>query len=587
MRFTKLTTLAEVQRRLRDLPSVISLDCETTSLEARKAELLSVSIAAGDEALIIPPQFVGELNCLKTRLLVLQNFKYDFQVLSTHGIDFINTRFRDIMLMHHLLDENAEHGLDAQVQSTFHDNYKEVFWATYKEYSSAPEEEQLEYQGKDAIYTLSLYKLYNELLADKQTLIEHVHRLARALYFTERDGVCVDTDRIVRTKQTMQAEIEGYLPKLRGEFDAQCNKWELNKWEEELAKRKTTRGKLNVERPVFSFSSDPQLSWLLYTGLSLPVVAKTKKGNPATDYETIEKLSQEYPALITLKDYKGAKTLYATFVEGMLDRVENNKIYPEFNINGTHTGRISHKNPNLGNIPKEGPIRGFFIPSENRVLGGADYSQLEVVIEANFSQDKNLIKIIKEGASKHDITANELKISRDQAKTLNFAMQYRCSHYKVAKLLKCSEADGRKVWNAYWNVYSGVKKLMDSCDKKLDAGEPIVNPFGRARHFPKEFANQYDYERAKRQAYNALIQGTGADITHKAFYIMSERLESNGNGRMLWEVHDELLGEFDKDAFDVEIPVLCNFMESISNYLGFEIPLSAKAYGPLERWTKA
>jgi DNA polymerase I len=586
MRFIELKDEGEVSGVIRDLPESVALDCETDSKEPRKARLLSVSIAAGDTAYIIPAELLQELSPLKSRHLILQNFKYDFQVLYRHGLDLTNCTFHDTMLMHHIMDENSEHGLDSMVQAYFKDNYKEAFWKQYKTFEEAPKEVQLEYQGKDAIYTYKLHQFYSKYLDDKRDLVLHVHRLARSLYLTEVYGVRVNLPLMQDTKVSMQAEIESYLPKLREQFFDNCQVWELSKWSSEIDKRKSLKGKLNVPKPRFSFSSDPQISWLLYQSLKLPVLTKTKKGNPSTDYETLVELEKTHPSVELLRRYKGAKTLFSTFVEGMLGKVEGDRIYPEFNVNGTHTGRISHKNPNLGNIPKEGVIRNFFIPDEGRKLGGADFSQLEVVIEANFSRDKNLIKIIKDGASKHDITAQEMKISRDHAKTLNFAMQYRCSPYKVAKLLDCSAEEATYHWNKYWEVYAGVKALMDHVDGLLDSGQPIVNPFGRARHFPDSFANKYEHERAKRQAYNALIQGTGADITHRAFYLMSERLVSNRHGRMLWEVHDELLAEIDAKYFAEEIEILVNIMESVGRELKFDIPLKAKAYGPLDCWVK-
>ena len=587
MKVTELHTDEEVSRVFSDLPSTVALDVETDSLNTRSAKLLSYSISKGGEAFVVPGHLVNHLHILKSRRLILQNFKYDFQVLHRHGVDLIDTDFRDTMLMHHLMDENLEHGLGEMVKTYFGDDYKEEFWSKYKTFEEAPHAEGIEYQGKDAVYTLKLYEYFSTYLKDKEPLVEHVHKLAKALYYTELEGVCVDVPLMTETKSVMGAEIASYIPKLRSEFDKQCTQWELVKWNEELDKRTTLKGKMNVPKPEFSFNSDAQLSWLIYKGLKLPVLNKTKKGNPSTDYETLETLSEQHPILSTLKSYKGAKTLYSTFVEGMLDRVEGGRIYPEFNINGTATGRISHKNPNLGNIPREGPIRGFFTPSPGCVLGGADYSQLEVVIEANFSKDKALRTMILEGSSKHDITAKGLGITRDAAKTLNFAMQYRCSPYKVASLLSVSPKEAQHVWDKYWQVYSGVKTLMDWCDSKLEAREPIVNPFGRARNFPADFDNKWDYEKAKRQAYNALIQGTGADITHKAFYRASERLRANGRGRMLWEVHDELLGEFKASLFEFEIHQLVGIMDSIGVELGFEIPLTAKPYGPFERWQKA
>lgn len=588
MNFNYISTEKELHSLLNNLPPVISLDTETTDLNPRKAQLLSVVIATNSEtAYSIPAKYIGLLCPLQhVKLVFLQNFKYDYKILHYSGLDMTDVPFRDSMLLHHLIDENQEHGLDYMVKQAYNDNYKEVFWSKYKTIEEADPQDRLEYECKDAIYTYRLCKEFLTKLKGKESLIQHAHRLAKALYLTELRGVRVNRAEIALKRDETRAKLEGYLPLLRSLFIEHCSTWELTQLSDKIKSLKSVSGKQKAIRPTFNFGSDAQLKWLLYDSLKLPITTKTKKGNPSTDYETIEKLALEFPQLEPLKEYKGIKSLYATFIEGMLDKVENDHIYPEFNVNGTLTGRISHSNPNLGNIPKDGGIREFFIPAPGYKLIGADYEGLEVGIEANFTKDKMLLEIMLNCASKHDITAQSLKIDRQTAKNVNFAMQYRCGVHKLSKMLSCSYKEAEYQWNKYWETYSGVKGLMDKVDKMLTSGESIINPFGRVRHMPSEYRNEYELARAQRQAYNSLIQGTGADMTHMAFYRMSEELELTGHGRMLWEVHDELLAEVKEDRVQGELNQLVTHMQGVSQQINFHYIIKAKPYGPLDAWTK-
>jgi DNA polymerase I-like protein with 3'-5' exonuclease and polymerase domains len=588
MQYTDVQTAEQAISLNDSLPPIVAFDVETTGLNPRVDRILCFSIAWGEQAYRLPAEFLPLLSELKTRLLILHNFKFDFQFCYNAGFDLSDTPFLDTMLLHHLLDEEAEHSLDYLVKAYFNDDYKEAFWGKYKSFAEASVDDGLQYVCKDTIYT---FKLGMETFKDRapQKLVEHVHRLAHALYLTERDGVRVNVPFMLETKEKMGGEIAGYLPKLREVFSEYCNAWELDAWVKEMDKRKTDKGKANVPKPSFNFGSDKQVSWLLYEALKLPVLKKTKKNNPAADYETVEKLCEKCPELAPLKDYKAIKTLYSNFVEGLLDRVEDGRIYPSFNINGTVTGRISHSGPNMGNMPTDGPFRSFFLPDDNQVIIGADYTQLEVVVAANFSGDKNLTRSLMEGISLHDITAEGLGIKRDVAKTINFAVQYGAGPHKIAKILKCTFQDAEGVLRKYWETYSGLKSLVDECHRKLECGEPIVNPFGRARHFklPEDYETKWQYEEAKRQAFNSLTQGTGGDITHMAFYRCQERLKKLGRGRMLWEVHDEILGSVNKSSWEEESQAMVKIMEEITHDLGFKIPLIAKPYGPFEAWSKA
>jgi DNA polymerase I len=587
MEFLRITSEREAKVKLRYLPRIVAVDTEYSSLDVRNAELISVIVSNGEVTHSYPKELaklVGE--SLQTRdLLFMQNHVVDVFMLKKHGCDLSSNNIFDTMLAHHLIDENENHGLGDMVKKYFGDEYKKEFWGKYESIEAAPEDERLIYECKDGYYTYKLGMMFVEQLRGKEALLSHVTKLQQALFETEVRGVKVNVELIRETKQTMGAEIESYLPRLASEFRDHTVLFELNKWQEELNKRKTEKGKLGVKRPEFSFTSDKQIKWLVYDALQCPVTEKTKTGQPSTSYETLEALSETYSELKTLVEYKGAKTVYSTFVEGMLDRVDNNRIYPRFNVNGTTTGRISHSNPNLANIPRDGVIRSFFIPDDGYCLIGADFSQLEVIVEANLTKDSNLVRIINEGVSKHDITSEGLGIGRDQAKTLNFALQYGAGTYKVSKILGVSHKDAQDIFRRYWELYSGVKTLKDETCRLLSEHGYITNLFGRTRHFSKP---QNDFEKGKQErvAYNFLIQGVGADLCNKAFYEYHSRLKLTSKGQTQWSVHDEILAQVKPEYAEEEKVTLVKTMTELTQFIGFEFPLQAKSYGPLTAWAK-
>ena len=600
MKFIPVTSRLQARDVAARLPNTVAVDTEYFDPthdgmpDARKATLSTLVIATDqDTAYSIPREYVDEFGCLVTRKLFLQNFKADFKVLKNAGLDLDRAWFRDSMLLHHLIDENKEHSLDSMVKEYFDDDYKTQFWTKYDDIEKADPKDRLEYECKDAIYTYRLCTTFQAYLYDKEPLIELVHGMARYLYKTEFNGVKVNVDLMQATEREMRAEFDTLFPKMREEFLEHVQDWEMQTWIKEIEKRKTDKGRAGVPRPVFNFGSDAQLKWLLYQAIGLPVLKRTKRtpkggGNqPSVDYETFELLAKEGHTLGSIGRYKDIKNIYSTFVVGMINRVEGGRIYPEFNCNGTLNSRISHSNPNLANIPSDGPIRNFFIPDEGMALFGADYDQIEVILEANITGDKNIIKIIREGLSKHDITAAGLGIDRASAKTVNFAMQYRCTPYRIKHLLKCSEEEAKLQWNKYWDTYAGVRATQLQCDETIKRGEPIRTLFGRDRHFSwTSDLSDKDSGRIFRQGYNALIQIPAGDCMNMSYWKAAEDLEQRGIGQMLWTVHDEGLGQGLVKNIEQCKDILKMHMESLTQYLNLEIPLKAKPYGGMPCWSK-
>lgn len=417
-------------------------------------------------------------------------------------------------------------------------------------------------------------------------LPEHVRRLSGSLLNTELDGISLDLPLLHEYRQELRQSIEAITHDMRSLVEWECRLVELELYEDALSKRKTPRGKAGVKYPKFNFDSGAQLGKLLYEHLHLPE-QRTRKGGYATDAKTLAKLADKHPLAAKITERNSLAIYLNNFVEGVLERQIGGRIYPSLNVSGTVTGRLSHSAPNLGNQPARtewAKLRGMYLPDPGYVFCKADYSQLEVCLAAHYSLDKNLLKIIYEGASQHDITAEGVGIPRGQAKTLNFALQYGAGVWKVSQILDCSEQEAEVALAKYWETYSGLRKFIDWCHASVDQGRPLVSMFGRARHFKK--MRRAAWDKAYKQSFNFFTQGTGGDCTNMAYYITDEYLRRTGLGYCVLSVHDEILIAARKDAWQEALNALEYIMVETGRAVGLRVPLSVEGEGGLERWRK-
>jgi DNA polymerase-1 len=238
-------------------------------------------------------------------------------------------------------------------------------------------------------------------------------------------------------------------------------------------------------------------------------------------------------------------------------------------------------------LPKDGGVRGIYIPDAGHWFISADYKQLEVTLAAHFSRDKNLLSIVYDGASQHDITAKGLGVSRGIAKTINFALQYGAGAKKIQSILGCSEADAESALTKYWETYSGLRDFIKECHGRVEQGRPLINPFGRRRRFPDpKNLNHWELERCKRQAANAVIQGTGADLTNRAFYLVNDALQAMGAGKAIFVIHDEIMLSVPEGGLDKAAQVLQDKMILVGQEINLSVPLSVDVSKPMLRWEK-
>jgi DNA polymerase I-like protein with 3'-5' exonuclease and polymerase domains len=568
----------------------ISLDTEYTDLNIRKAKLLSISIGTHTKELLFDPTDLRSIEDIvgSATAVFVQNGAVDWYMLKKSGLNLDRTKFIDIHLMEHLIDERLDHDLGSMAIRYFNDPYKSEFWGKYDKFEDAPEDEADKYERKDVRYTFDLGVLFLEQLKSRMSIVQHVHKLYWTLFDIESEGIRIDVNLVKKTEAEMSKNIQDFLPKLREEFRDYCEIWEMRKWQKEISKRKTDKGRALVDKPIFKFSSDTQVRALLYDPalLGLQTETKTKAGHPSTSYETLEELSKNFPKILPLVEYKGTKAVYATFVKGLLERLEGDRVHPHWSVNGTETGRLSSSNPNFQNMPQDGTVRNFILPDPDCVIIGADFESLEVGVELNLTDDSALKSIMLDGKSKHDITAEAVEMSRKDAKTLNFLCQYGGGVWKIAKTFKVSEKEAKEIYEKYWKAYSGVMDYKGRVFKELADTQQVVNKFGRIRHFT-EPKNDYEKARFERQAYSHMVQGPGAEMTNAATVLVADYLKKNNLGRVLMPVHDELVCSVRKDKVDVAKREIVRIMESTNDILGFKYKIKAKPYGPFECWRKA
>jgi DNA polymerase I-like protein with 3'-5' exonuclease and polymerase domains len=484
------------------------------------------------------------------------------------------------------LDENRDsYSLESYVKEKGDPAYKTDFWEKYNGYEEASEEDKVAYGCQDIIETYQLYRRHLGGLHAQgipNNLVTHVHRLQASLLRTEIDGIRVDLEYLEALGVKLKHRIDELDPQMRSVVRDEIDILELEDWQKKIETYKSDKGKANASRPRFSFESTMQLQRLLYGRLNLPVQRGEKTKSISTDFASLEKIKSAHPVIELIQENRELQKIYGAYIQGTVDRLDGDRIYPQFRVNGTATGRISHNSPNMAQLPKSGGVRAIYVPDPGRLFISADYSQLEVIMEANLTGDKNLIRMLENGESKHDVTARELGCSRDIAKTLNFALQYWCTAYKVTKLLGVSSAEGERVYNKYWEVYSGSKALKTKTDKMVDDGIPLVTAFGRKRRFEIKKRNQFDGD--YRQAYNFLIQGTGADLTSRAFYLTDAWLRKMEYGKGLFTVHDELIIQVRPEFAEVAEKGMLNIMTSVGVGIGLTIPLKAESSGPMECW---
>lgn len=522
----------------------VSMDTETTGTEALDARLVGMSFAVEEgEAWYVPvvqdesivEEFRPFYECPDI-LKVGQNIKYDLQVLRNYGIRLAGP-MADTMIAHYLLHPEMRHGMDYLAEAYL--RYRtipitELIGSGKQQKSMAdlsPEEIRV-YACEDADITLRLHHLFLPQLKEQNLLplFEDLEMpLVAVLAEMERNGVCLDTAALHETS--------GKFTRLMEDLEKEIHA---------------------LAGMEFNIASPKQVGEVLFDRLQITSKPKkTKTGQYVTSEDVLESLRSKHPIVEKILEHRGVKKLLGTYVDALplLINPRTGHIHTNFNQTITTTGRLSSSNPNLQNIPvrdamgKE--VRKAFVSCPGDLFFSADYSQIELRIMAHLSQDANLIDAFMQGHDIHTATAAKIfkkelsEVTADErrkAKTANFGIIYGISAFGLAERMGVSRTEAKQLIDEYFITYPGVKAYMDR-SIAMAREEGFTTTLWQRRCYLPDINSHNATVRgyAERNAINAPIQGTAADIIKVAMVRIHKRMQAEGvQSRMILQVHDEL-----------------------------------------------
>ena len=570
-----------------------AFDTETDGIDPLKAGLVGMSFAvkeneawyvpvpaAREEADKILAHFSPALQNPKS-LKIGQNIKFDILVVRKYGIRIAGPLF-DTMIAHYLLNPELRHGMDYLAE-------------TYLKYTTIRIEELIgprgrkqltmrdvpvaqvaEYAAEDADITLKLKNYFTPCL-EKEGLESLFYDIEMPLIYVlaemEYTGVTLDT---VALKQSSE-ELTTALKKLEKEIY-------------ELAGMK------------FNINSARQVGEVLFDHLKIEEKArKTKTGSYSTSEEILEKMRSKHPVVEKLLEYRGLKKLLSTYIDALPELInpETGKIHTSYNQAVTSTGRLSSTNPNLQNIPVRDELgreirKAFTAENEDCIFFSADYSQIELRIMAHLSQDAHMIEAFRSGADIHAATAAKIygipveEVTSDmrrKAKTANFGIIYGISVFGLAERLSIPRAESKELIEGYFKTYPDIRAYMDESIEVAKEKGYVETIYKRKRFLPDiNSHNAIVRGYAERNAINAPIQGSAADIIKVAMVRIFNRFETEGlRSKMILQVHDELNFNVYKDELEKVKQIVLDEME---NAIKLQVPLIADC-GEGVNWLEA
>ena len=580
----KLVDTEEDMLKLRDFfmtKSFLSLDTETTSTNTIDAELAGLSFSVSEnEAFYVPvpadrQQAQNIVNIFKpvyeqpSILKIGQNIKYDMEVLANYGVELAGEMF-DTMLAHYLLQPEQRHNMDDMAETylgyrTIHiDELIGPKGKGQKSMRDLPPEEVYEYAAEDADVTLKLKNLLEPKLKEAgvwQLFSEVEMPLVRVLASMERNGVRLDTDSLKETSQILTArmnDIEQEIYRLAGE--------------------------------EFNIASPRQVGEILFGKMKIvEKPKKTKTGQYVTSEEVLQQLRGKSEIVGKILEHRGLKKLLGTYVDALpkLVNPRTGHIHTSFNQTVTATGRLSSSDPNLQNIPVRGEdgkeIRKAFVPEEGCLFFSADYSQIELRVMAHLSGDENMQEAFREGYDIHAATAAKIyhetmdSVTRDQrtrAKRANFGIIYGITVFGLAERLDISRKEAAELIDGYFATFPRVAEYMEKAKAEAREKGYAETLMHRRRYLPDITSHNATVRGfAERNAINAPIQGTAADIIKIAMVRIYDRFKrENIRSKMLLQVHDELnFSVYPDEKERVERIVL----EEMQNAYPLDVPLVA------------
>lgn len=527
---------------------IVAFDTETTGIDAMSAEMVGMSFAVeGGRAwyVAVPEnqaeaqEFVDAFRPFfenEGQIKVGQNLKYDLTILSHYGVEVKGELF-DTMLAHYVVEPEQRHNMDHLAETYLH--YRTIHieeligtGRQQKNMRDLDPSEICDYACEDADVTLRLYPILREKMAecDVTDVFSKIEMpLLPVLARIEQNGVRLDTEALRQTGDDFRARLQTL--------------------EEEV---------YALAGHEFTITSPKQVGTVLFEELKISEKArKTKTGQYSTSEEVLETLRDKHPIVEKILAHRALKKLLSTYVEALpkLINPRTGRIHTSFNQAVTATGRLSSSNPNLQNIPVRGEdgreIRKAFVPDEDCTFFSADYSQIELRIMAHLSGDEHMIADFNAGHDIHAATAARIfhksieEVTRDErrkAKTANFGIIYGISAFGLSERLGIPRGEAKELIDSYFDTYPKVKEFMSTCIERAQERGYILTEFKRRRYLADiNSRNATVRGYAERNAVNAPIQGTAADIIKVAMVAIDRRLrEEHLDTKMILQVHDEL-----------------------------------------------
>jgi DNA polymerase-1 len=577
---------------------LIAFDCETTSLDPLRAEIVGMSFAvepgraayvpfahdyAGAPAQLRRDDVLAALkpileNAKKDKLG--QHLKYDMNVLSTYGIAVCGVRYDSMLESYVWNSSGSRHDMDTLAHKYLGIEtvrYEDVTGKGAKQipFSQVDVQRAADYAAEDADITLRLHHaLWPKLKAEPKlrSVFETIEMpLVPVLARMEQTGVLIDTDKLRMQSQELGRRML--------EFQQRAF---------ELAGRH------------FSLDSPKQLQQLLYDELKLPVAFKTPSGQPSTNEEALEALAGQHDLPRLVLDYRTLAKLRSTYTDKLAEHVNprTGRVHTSYHQAVAATGRLSSNDPNLQNIPirtEEGRrIRQAFIAPEGFRIVAADYSQIELRIMAHLSGDPGLSAAFHGNQDVHRATAAEVfgvppelidANQRRAAKAINFGLMYGMSAFGLARNLGIDRAEATGYMKRYFERYPGVQAFMNATREQARRDGYVETLFGRRLYLMEIHSrNQGLRAGAERAAINAPMQGTAADIIKRAMITVDAWLAAlGGRARMIMQVHDELVFEVRDDAVEA---ISAGVRERMSAAAELAVPLVVDV-GVGDNWDEA
>jgi len=570
----------------------VAFDTETNSLDALSADLVGISFSfeAGKGYYVpFPKDFEEAKNLVQffmpffeseEILKIGHNLKYDYKVLYKYGVRPKGQIF-DTMIAHYLLNPDQRHSMDTLAE-------------TLMRYKPLPIESLIGKKGKNQ-------KTFDQLDLEvqKEYAVEDADITLRLKHILEPQLPAVKADKLLKE---IEMPLMGVLTEMEVEgirVDAEVLKEQSEKISKEIQ---------SIEKKIYEYSdeefnlnSPKQLGEILFDKLKLdPKAKKTKTGQYKTGEEILVKLKDRHEIIEKILDYRQLQKLSSTYVDALPKEInpETGRIHTTFVQTTAATGRLASTNPNLQNIPirsEQGrQIRKAFVArDQNHVLMSADYSQIELRVIAELSQDPKMLESFKKGEDIHRATAARVfnvtqeevtREQRDQAKTVNFGIIYGVSAFGLAEQTGLSRSEARQLIDTYYETYPVLKNYIEN-QIHLAREQGFVETILGRRRYLKDInsRNAIVKGHAERNAINAPIQGSAADIIKIAMINLHEKLQKDFKTKMLLQVHDELI--FDVPKTELE-PVQKLIKETMESAVKLSIPLIVDI-GVGENWLEA